>query len=119
MLIKSRHNFIRQVDWFSIIIYLLLITFGWFNIFSSSWGGDNDALFTPGSRQIKQLIWIAISFGIIIVLFLIDSKFYSAFAYLLYALSMASLVAVLIFGKEVNGAKSWFEFGFFKFQPAE
>ncbi|MFO7879504.1 MAG: rod shape-determining protein RodA [Bacteroidota bacterium] len=116
---KQRGKIIKQIDWFSIVIYLLLMIIGWFSILSSSWGGEHDSFFEPGSRQMKQLVWIAASIVIIFIIFLIDSKFFSAFAYFLYVVSMLSLVAVLVFGKEVNGAKSWFEFGFFRFQPAE
>jgi rod shape determining protein RodA len=116
---KGRGKLIQQIDWICIIIYVLLMIIGWFSIFSSSWSGEGDSLFEPGSRQMKQLVWIAASFAIILIIFLIDSKFFSAFAYAFYAISMLSLMAVLVFGKEVNGAKSWFEFGFIRFQPAE
>ncbi len=116
---KDKGILLQQVDWISIVFYLLLMIIGWFSIFSSSWSGDGDSLFAPGSRQMKQLVWIAASFALILIIFLIDSKFFSAFAYAFYAISILSLMAVLVFGKEVNGAKSWFEFGFVRFQPAE
>src|SRR6056297_3864447 len=115
---KDKGILLQQVDWISIVFYLLLMIIGWFSIFSSSWSGDGDSLFAPGSRQMKQLVWIAASFALILIIFLIDSKFFSAFAYAFYAISILSLMAVLVFGKEVNGAKSSFEFGFVRFQQA-
>ena len=48
-----------------------------------------------------------------------DSKFYEAFSYVLYPLTIMLLIAVLIFGTEVNGAKSWIAIGSFRLQPAE
>ena len=32
---------------------------------------------------------------------------------------MLSLIGVLFFGIEVNGAKSWYDLGFLRIQPAE
>jgi rod shape determining protein RodA len=56
---------------------------------------------------------------IAITVLIIDSKFYVAFAYVFYAVVIVLLVAVLFFGKEVNGARAWFEIGGFALQPAE
>jgi rod shape determining protein RodA len=50
---------------------------------------------------------------------LVDSKFYVEFAYVFYALIIGLLVFVLLFGKEVHGARSWIEIGGFALQPAE
>ena len=116
---NKRISIVKQIDWFSIVIYLLLAVMGWLSIFSSSYENIGDRIFSPESRQMKQLIWIGVSFVFILLVFLIDSKFFSVFAYVLYGAAMLSLIAVLILGKEVNGARSWFEIGAFKFQPAE
>jgi rod shape determining protein RodA len=116
----SRNNkTFKQIDWLSIGIYLLLVSIGWLSILSASWDSSTESLLETGTRQAKQLFWIGASFILITLVFLINSKFFSAFAYLLYALSILSLIAVLVIGKEVNGAKAWFELGPIKFQPAE
>ena len=60
-----------------------------------------------------------ISILIAFIVFIIDINFYSYFAYIVYGLMIFLLIAVLIFGKEVHGAKSWFELGSFRIQPAE
>jgi rod shape determining protein RodA len=46
-------------------------------------------------------------------------KLYVKFAYVGYALVMATLVGVLLFGREIAGSKSWFDLGFMRFQPSE
>jgi rod shape determining protein RodA len=50
---------------------------------------------------------------------IVDSRFYFFFAWIVYGILMLLLVSVLIFGKEINGARSWFEFGPFSLQPSE
>ena len=46
-------------------------------------------------------------------------NFGKLFAYGIYAISIALLVLVLIFGSHIKGATSWFTFGGFSFQPSE
>ncbi|MEA3447075.1 MAG: rod shape-determining protein RodA [Bacteroidota bacterium] len=118
-MIKRRYNILKHIDWISVLIYLFLMIFGWISILSASWNGEHHTLFDPNSRQMKQLIWIVVSLVFVLIIFLLDSKFFSVFAYLLYGLSILSLIAALFIGKEVSGAKAWIDFGFFRFQPSE
>ena len=66
-------------------------------------------------RYGMQLIWIGVSAFIAISILLIDDKYYHILAYPLYWFSILVLIGVLLFGKEVNGAKSWL----FGIQPSE
>ncbi|MDP4186352.1 MAG: rod shape-determining protein RodA, partial [Bacteroidota bacterium] len=49
----------------------------------------------------------------------VDSKFFTSFAYVFYGVTILLLMAVLVLGKKVNGARSWFEIGDFRLQPSE
>ena len=49
----------------------------------------------------------------------IDTRFYFFFAYFIYGGLIFLLMLVLILGKEINGARSWFEFGSLSLQPSE
>ena len=60
-----------------------------------------------------------IAFFIAIIILFFNWKFFEGFAYIIYFITILSLIGVLLFGAEVNGAKSWFDFGFLKVQPAE
>jgi len=66
----------------------------------------------------KQCMWITISIPIMISIVFIDYNIIARFSPYLYGLSIVLLVAVL-FTPAVNGASSWFDIGFFAFQPAE
>ncbi len=116
-MVQNSYN--KKADWVTIAIYVALVLFGWFNIYAANYNPDNPVFFDASKEYSKQLIWIALSMIIIWALFMTDSKFYVTFSYFLYGLSVFLLFTVIFFGKEINGAKSWFELGPVRFQPAE
>jgi rod shape determining protein RodA len=67
----------------------------------------------------KQLLYIFLTFGLIAVILAVEAKFYERFASIIYLVSLLSLVGLFIFGKEVNGALSWYGIGSITIQPAE
>jgi rod shape determining protein RodA len=67
----------------------------------------------------KQLIWIATSIIIIIVIMTVDFRFYDSFAYIIYGLVVFLLIFVLFAGTKVAGSTSWFSIGGFRMQPSE
>lgn len=67
----------------------------------------------------KQFLWILIGFGIMYTTYKIDLRFLLKCSGIFYILGCLSLVLVLFFGKNVNGATSWFKIGPFSFQPSE
>ncbi len=120
MLMSRRTNILTNTDWLTVILYLLLVFFGWLNIFSVNYYDQQyTGIFDFDHRYGMQLIWIFIGFILAVFVFIIDSKFYSYFAYLLHGLIILSLVAVLIIGNQVHGARSWITIGGFNFQPSE
>ncbi len=115
----KKNNILKRLDWLTIVVYILLIAMGWLNIYSAVFAGEQTSGFELNSRYGKQLLWIAASVVIIIIALLIDSKFYSAFAYPIYLAVLLLLVSTLVIGTTVNGAKSWIVIGPISFQPAE
>lgn len=75
--------------------------------------------FDLSTKYGKQIIWIGASFVLVSVVFLLEAKAFQLTAYLVYGILIALLLAVLVLGKEVNGARSWFQIGAFRLQPAE
>ncbi|MDD3859584.1 MAG: rod shape-determining protein RodA, partial [Bacteroidales bacterium] len=116
---NRRGNTLMNIDWITVTIYLLLVFIGWVNIYSAVYDDTHSSIFDFSKRYGKQLIWIGAAFIIIIAVLVTDSKFYSAFAYPLYAIGVLLLISVLFFGVEVNNSKSWFEIGTFRMQPVE
>ncbi len=67
----------------------------------------------------RQFLWIVIGFAILYTTYKIDLSFLLKWSGLFYILGVLSLILVLFFGKNINGATSWFRIGPFSFQPSE
>ena len=112
-------NIFAKIDYTIIGLYLLLMFLGWLNIYSAVYNDDHQSIFDISQRYGKQLMWISAALVIGLIIIMVDSKFFTIFSYPIYGFTITMLIAVLIFGKEVNGARSWFEIGSLRIQPAE
>ena len=112
-------NIWSSIDWITVFLYLVLVILGWMNIYASVYNEESSGILDMSQRYGKQLVWILAALVIAFLVQVIDSRFYSFFAYIIYGIMIATLLLVLLIGREVHGAKSWFEFGLFRFQPAE
>ncbi|MBO7248536.1 MAG: rod shape-determining protein RodA [Bacteroidales bacterium] len=113
-------NIYRKLDWIMVGCYLLLILFGWINIYASSYEVESANIFSLNQRSGMQMLWIGITFiAIALILFVINPRFYFSFTWWFYLMVVLLLIAVLVVGKEVNGSKSWIALGGFRFQPSE
>jgi rod shape determining protein RodA len=107
------------IDWTAILIYLALVVIGWFNLYAVSHSDASASAFVMDSLYGRQLTWIGVTFCVAVVLLLIDERFYHMLSYPAYFVGLAVLLLVLVFGKEVNGAKAWIEVGPLSLQPGE
>ncbi|HEX2934865.1 MAG TPA: rod shape-determining protein RodA [Bacteroidales bacterium] len=108
-----------NVDWLTIAVYVALVILGWINIYAAVYNEEHKSIFDFQMRYGNQMLWITFAFLIGTIILLIDTKFYTFFAYILYGLSLLLLLLVLVIGKEINGAKAWINIGPFGLQPAE
>jgi rod shape determining protein RodA len=108
-----------RFDWLTILLFLLLVGFGWLNILSASTSGEVISYFDMGERYGKQSVFILFTFVLIVLVLSIEAKFYERFASIIYLVSMLSLIGLFIFGKNVNGATSWYAIGGMTLQPSE
>ena len=116
---KATNNIWLNLDWTTVLLYLLLAILGWLNIYAAVYSEEHQSILDMGQKYGKQLIWIVAGLVLAVMVLSVDSKFYAAFSYHIYAITILLLVAVLFLGKEVNGARAWFEFGNVALQPAE
>ncbi|SHG58214.1 rod shape-determining protein RodA [Winogradskyella jejuensis] len=106
-------------DWLTIIIYVLLVGFGYINIMSASHNGEITNYFDMSQPYGKQLIFMGLSIVLIILTLSVEAKFYERFASIIYIVAILSLLGLFVFGKDVNGARSWYGIGSMTIQPSE
>mgnify|MGYP006290315161 CR=1 FL=1 len=116
---KRRINVWTNVDWLTVVLYVILVFLGWINIYSAVYNEEHQSILDFSQRYGKQLLWISAAFVIAILIMIIDSNFYSFFAYFLHFVVLFLLVVVTLFGTEIHGSRAWLEFGNVRFQPAE
>ena len=76
---------------------------------------------SAGDFSSKQMIWVAISLIVFYIVSFIDFGFLKRTNVLMFIFAALSGILLLLFivGSISNGAQSWFDFGFFSFQPAD
>ncbi len=109
----------KRIDWLTVLFYLLLVAIGWLNIYSSTFTESSSSIFDFGELYGKQLIFIGLSLISVVAILALEASFYERFSSVLYIISMVLLLGLFVFGKTIAGATSWYDLGFFNFQPSE
>jgi rod shape determining protein RodA len=117
MLRENQRRF--KFDWITIILFLLLVSFGYLNILSASHIGEVTSYFDMSQLYGKQLVFLGLTFVLIVIILSFEAKFYERFASIIYLISILALIGLFIFGKDVNGARSWYGIGSMTIQPSE
>lgn len=116
---RRSSNVFANLDTTILVVTIFLAIFGWINIYAASYNADFPSIFDSSQEYGKQFIWLIVASVIFGVVLLLDTELFLRLSWVYYALGMLLLVLVLIFGREVNGAKSWFGYGGFGLQPSE
>jgi rod shape determining protein RodA len=117
---RERRSAISNIDWWTLLIFLLLAGIGLISIYAAGFNEEHPKLWDFATVYGKQLMWIGIAILLGFFILIIDAKFFSTFAYVIYGVTTLLLISVLIFGSEVNGSQSWFVITEnIRFQPAE
>lgn len=110
----------RTVDWRLIALYLLIMLFGWINIYAAVRSGEPSSIFDLSCNSGKQALWMA---GAVVIaallLFVVNPYFWESISKPAYGIILVLLVLVIFMSNNVKGSHSWFELGPVKFQPAE
>ncbi len=111
----------QRSDTITLILFGILSLIGWLNVYAAEYDPVrmNEGLFSLDNSAGKQLLWMGSSFVIGILIYVLDFKFFEKLALPVYAVFIFLLIAVLFFGTEISGSRSWFDIGSFRLQPSE
>ena len=109
----------KTVDWFTILLYVIMIIAGWFSICGASYEFDNVGLFDINGRPGSQLLWMGLSVVLIFVILMLDSGFFDIFANFIYIAVILLLIATIFLAPDIKGSRSWLVLGPIRLQPAE
>lgn len=117
---------IRHFDWGLFISVLAIPFLGLIVLYSAGFdpdatGGDGIFGFIAKSKPfLKQLIFLGAGTCVMLLASAISSQYLNRYAYIIYGIGVALLVAVLLFGTVVNGSRRWIPLpAGFMLQPAE
>jgi rod shape determining protein RodA len=102
-----------NIDWRMMGATLLLLGIGVATILSATYSGRNSGL------EVKQVYWILMGLAALLVCVSVDYRRLVDHAPLLYLVSLALLVYVLLLGPRINGTRRWVVMGPLQIQPSE
>lgn len=111
-----KKNILSMFDYLLLFIVLFLVTIGIFCIYSS---GINAEGFLVTNEYQKQIVWAIIGFTLMILVAIYDYKKLEKKSIYLFILLIFLLSYTLLFGKYVNGARSWIGIGNVGIQVSE
>ena len=110
----------RSIDWWTTLIYITLLVFGWISVCGASYTmGDDTNIFSLSTRSGMQIVWIGTSLVLGLVLLLLDDQYYEMFAYVLFGFFLLLLFATIFNPHSIKGSRSWLVMGPVRVQPAE
>ena len=109
----------NSIDWVTLLIYGILVIFGWMTIYSVTVPIDQEYTFDFNQHYGRQMLFILIAIPIIFTILFIDSKLFERFSLVFYGLGIALLMGLFVFGVTKKGQTNWYQFGGFGFQPSE
>lgn len=116
---STKHTLFESLDWLTLLIYAIMVTFGVISIYAASYDFDNASMFAFSEFSGKQIRWIGLSLVLGLVILLIDSRMYETYAYPIYLGLILLLFITIFIAPDINGSHSWIVLGPMSLQPAE
>ncbi len=117
---QQQRSFFFNVDWVLVFIYLALCTIGWLNIHSAAFDEKHPGFMDLDANYGKQFLYIIVGVVTGIIILLLESRFFSTLAPVIYGITILLLILVLVVGRNVGGNRAWISLGGgFRLQPAE
>lgn len=105
----------RYLDFYMLVVTLALAGFGILAVYSAN-GAEP---FSVGNPAVRQGVFFIFGVGLLVAFSLLDYRIFRGVTPAIYAASVISLMAVLVIGTTIGGAKRWFNFRVATLQPSE
>jgi rod shape determining protein RodA len=117
---KKKKGVLRSIDYWTILIYVLLLGMGWMSVCGASYDYSVETdLLSLSTRSGMQIVWIGTSLLLALVIMLLDERYFDMFAYFLFGLTLVLLFATIFNPHTIKGSRSWLVLGPVRIQPAE
>ena len=116
---RNNRSIISGIDWWTIVLFLVIALFGWLNIYGSSYSFDQTSIWDFSKRAGKQLVWLATAVVMGGIILMIEERTYDVLGYIFYGVMLLLLIITPIFARDIKGSLSWLTIGPISLQPAE
>lgn len=115
-MIAKLRSLVSDIDWYILAATVVLMIVGILFIYSS---GVTSTGVVVSTEYIRQIAWVALGTVFLFLFLLVDYQRIKDSSLLIYVIVMAVLVYTRLFGRVVNGARSWIGIGELGIQPSE
>lgn len=117
---NKEQSIIRNLDWFTLFIFVVLVAMGWMSVCGASYDFDQGTqLLDFSSRSGMQMVWILTSLVLGSVILCVDDRLVESLSYIIYIGFIVLLFVTPMLAHDIKGSLSWIKIGPFSFQPAE
>ncbi len=117
---NTDQSLLRHLDWFTVVIYLLLVAWGVYSIYAACYNFDNASMFSFDEFSGKQVGWILMSLALAVILLIFDARVYETYAFPIYLLLLTVMLVTIFVAPDIKGSRSWLVITpSLRFQPAE
>lgn len=116
---EQNTSVLKYVDWFTVILYIILVMAGMVSIYAASYDFDHANMLSFTEFSGKQFRWIGLSLALGLVILLIDVRVYENYAYVIYVCVLLLLLVTIFIAPDIKGSRSWLVLGPMSLQPAE
>lgn len=116
---RREKGVIRSLDYWTIVLYIALLVFGWVSVCGASYDYGETDLFSLDTRSGMQIVWIGTSIVLGFVILMLDDRYLDMFAYIIFGFMLLLLFATIFNPHSIKGSRSWLVLGPLRLQPAE
>ncbi len=117
---KKEQSVLRNLDWFTVFIFMILVVMGWMSICGASYDFEQGSqLLDFSARSGMQMVWILSALALGVVILCIDDRLMESLSYIFYIAFMALLFVTPMLATNIKGSMSWIKIAGFSVQPAE